>query len=193
MADHLTGADMEDRVILVDTADMEIGTEEKLHAHQLGLLHRAFSIFVFGSDGSLLLQRRAREKYHSGGLWSNTCCSHPRPGESVRNAARRRLREEMGFDCELRGLLQFTYWAEFANGLIEHELDHVLFGTWDGVPSPDPREVEDWRWYPAGQLKETLQEHSHDFTVWLSIAWHEILSNRGTPPLARCRASSSPF
>jgi len=121
-------------VVLVDENDNEIGVEEKINAHRKGLLHRAFSIFVFNSKNELLLQKRAADKYHSGGLWSNTCCSHPRPGENLKDAAHRRLQEEMGFDCSLREVFSFLYKKSFDNGLTEHELDHVFFGKFDGIP-----------------------------------------------------------
>src|SRR5918997_6672888 len=128
---------MSEQVILVDEADREVGTGSKLEAHREGALHRAFSVFVFDRRGRLLLQKRAAGKYHSGGLWSNTCCGHPRPGEATAEAARRRLREEMNFDCELRAAFEFLYRAQFTNKLIEHEYDHVFVGEFGGVFVPD--------------------------------------------------------
>jgi isopentenyl-diphosphate delta-isomerase len=167
-----------DQVVLVDADDVVVGVGDKLRAHREGALHRAFSVFVFNREGALLLQKRARTKYHSGGLWSNTCCSHPRPGETTEAGARRRLREEMGFECELRPELRFTYRVELANGLIEHEVDHVLSGWWDGTPHPDAREVEDWRWCSPAELAAALRDRPHEFTLWLPIAWRQLAARR---------------
>lgn len=175
---------VEERVILVDAHDVETGTAGKLHAHRAGLLHRAVSVFVFGSNGSILLQRRARGKYHSGGLWTNTCCGHPRPGEAVADAARRRLREEMGVECELREVLCFTYRADLGGGLTEHELDHVLVGTWDGTPLPDPSEVEAWRWAGHAELERRLRVAPERFTAWFPLAWRAVGSVRATSAAA---------
>src|SRR5687768_6652445 len=137
----------EERVILVDGLDREIGSEEKLRAHRTGVLHRAFSVFVFDAHDRVLLQRRADGKYHSGGLWSNTCCGHPRPGESIESAALRRLRAEMGIlECKVRRVSSFLYRTAVGNGLVEHEVDHVVIGEWNGEPAPDPTEVSEWRW-----------------------------------------------
>ena len=159
-----------EQVILVDEQDRELGASEKLAAHAAGSLHRAFSIFVFNSEGQLLLQRRARGKYHSGGLWSNTCCGHPRPDESTGVAARRRLREEMNFDCELSAAFEFLYRAELANELIEHEYDHVFVGEFDGVPAPDASEVEGWKWTGLDELRRDLRERPDAYTSWLRVA-----------------------
>ena len=159
---------MEEHVVLVDETDRPIGTEAKLAAHLSGALHRAFSVFVFYRTGNLLLlQRRARTKYHSGGFWANTCCGHPRPGESVHGAAMRRLREEMGLGCELRPLTAFRYRAEVGNGLVEHEYDHILVGHYDGAPSPNPDEVEDWRWVTLNELTAEILRHTDRFAAWL--------------------------
>ena len=143
---------------------------EKLSAHVHGELHRAFSIFVFNSEGRLLLQRRAKAKYHSGGLWSNTCCGHPRPEESTPAAARRRLREEMNFDCELSAAFEFLYRAEFANELIEHEYDHVFVGEFDGEFVPEASEVEEWKWTTPAELRRDLRERPDEYTYWLRAA-----------------------
>jgi len=137
--------DAGERVVLVDERDREVGTAPKLAAHEDGALHRAFSVFVLNGHGELLLQRRADTKYHSAGLWTNTCCGHPRPGEPVAAAARRRLREEMGFDCEPAPAGTFVYRAE-VGGLVEHEYDHVFVGRHETDPLPDPAEVSEWRW-----------------------------------------------
>lgn len=159
-----------EQVILVDEDDRQVGVAEKLSAHREALLHRAFSIFVFDAEKRLLLQRRARGKYHSGGLWSNTCCGHPRPGETVRAAAQRRLREEMNFVCELREAFHFIYRAELGNGLVEHEYDHVLVGEFDGSPAPSLAEVEDWRRIGMDELRCDLRERPHRYSSWLKLA-----------------------
>jgi isopentenyl-diphosphate delta-isomerase len=172
---------MNDHVILVDNRDAPIGTAEKLAAHRAGRLHRAFSVFVLSPRGEVLLQRRAQGKYHSGGLWSNTCCSHPRPGESTVEAARRRLREEMGFDCDLETACSFVYRAEVGGGLVEHEYDHIFLGHWDGTPTPDPAEVEEWRWVPADELRRELRTRPGRFTYWFRVAMRE-LEDRGRLP-----------
>ncbi len=161
---------MEEQVILVNDRDRELGLEEKLRAHRDGALHRAFSVFIFDGTGRLLLQKRARGKYHSGGLWSNTACGHPRPGETTRAAARRRLREEMSLDCELREAFEFIYRAELDGALVEYEYDHVFVGTHDGSPAPDPSEVEDWRWVSMDALRRGLQEEPHHYSYWLKLA-----------------------
>ncbi len=137
---------MIENVILVDSADNAPGTMEKMEAHRQGALHRAFSIFLFNSRGQLLLQQRAMEKYHSGGLWTNTCCGHPRPGEETLEAGKRRLIEETGIATELDALFSFVYRHEFANGLAEYEYDHVLIGFSDEAPQPDPEEIADYRY-----------------------------------------------
>jgi len=165
----------EERVVLVNTADIEVGTAPKLQAHRTGALHRAISVFVFDSGGKMLLQRRAEGKYHSGGLWSNTCCSHPRPGESVAAAARRRLREEMGMDCELEPSFTFVYRADLDGGLTEHELDHVFVGTTDDSPEPDPDEVGGWRWAEPREVAQEMETAPERFTAWFPIAFRALL------------------
>jgi isopentenyl-diphosphate Delta-isomerase len=167
-----------DQVILVDADDTPIGVEDKLRAHREGRLHRAFSVFVLNTAGDVMLQRRAFDKYHSGGLWSNTCCSHPRPGENTVAAAHRRLREEMGFDCPLRPLYRFTYRAELDGGMIEHECDHVLVGRFDGAPAPDPVEVADWRWASPAAIAYALETEPAAFTYWFRIAFDRLLESR---------------
>lgn len=167
-----------EEVILVDEKDNQIGTEEKLQAHREGKLHRCFSIFVFNSEGKLLLQQRAKSKYHSGGLWSNTCCSHPRPGEPTEQAAHRRLKEELGFDCPLNEVFTFTYKTKFDNGLYEHEFDHVLFGRFDGSPIPNPEEVESCKWVGVEELKKDIQENPDNYTYWLKVALEKLKQTR---------------
>lgn len=165
---------MEESVVLVDPDDNEVGTMAKLQAHVEGRLHRAFSVFLFDADGRLLMQRRATGKYHSAGLWTNTCCSHPRPGEPVLAAAKRRLQEEMGISAPLTAGFTFTYRAEFSNGLIEHELDHVLFGTWSGPVAPDPAEVSEWRYATLEELDADLRACPERYTAWLHVCWPRV-------------------
>jgi len=160
----------DEQIILVDERDRELGAGEKLQAHREGVLHRAFSVFIFDGEGRLLLQKRARAKYHSGGLWSNTACGHPRPGEPTAAAARRRLREEMSLDCELREAFEFVYRAELDGALVEHEYDHVFVGKHDAEPAPDPAEVEEWRWVSMGELREGLSTEPQRYSYWLKIA-----------------------
>jgi isopentenyl-diphosphate delta-isomerase len=159
-----------EHVILVDRYDRAIGTEEKTRAHRTPLLHRAFSVFLFDRAGRVLLQRRARDKYHSGGLWSNTCCGHPRPGENVAAAAARRLQEEMGIEARLRRAGAFLYQARLGPNTYEHEFDHVFTGDWEGSPRPDPAEVLEWRWVRLSDVTQLLAAHGHMFTVWFAPA-----------------------
>jgi len=168
----------EEQVVLVNEADEPIGQMEKLAAHRQGRLHRAFSVFGFDAEGRLLLQKRAASKYHSGGLWTNTCCSHPRPGESIAAAAGRRLREELGLEFPVEPAFTFLYRAPMANGLEEHELDHVLFGRVAGKPRPDPAEVEDWRYVTLAGLERELREHPDAFTAWLKVCFPEVKRRR---------------
>lgn len=175
-----------ERVVLVDHNDISIGTAPKLDAHVDALLHRAFSVFVFNRSGEVLLQRRAEAKYHSAGLWSNTCCSHPFPDESTMAAALRRLREEMGFECRLRSAFSFVYRADVGNGLVEHEYDHVFIGHSEMTPLPDPAEVAEWKWMSPEQLSTELRLHPGRYTYWLRVAWEELLT-RGLVPAARLR------
>jgi isopentenyl-diphosphate Delta-isomerase len=163
---------MQEQVILVDESDTPIGECEKLAAHlHGGQLHRAFSVFIFDTEGRLLLQRRALAKYHFGGLWTNTCCSHPRPGETTLAAAQRRLTEELGFTTELTERGSFLYRAEdSASGLTEHELDHVFVGRFSHGPSPNPDEVMDWRWQAMDEVEAELLAHPKRFTPWFPLA-----------------------
>lgn len=158
-------------VILVDEQDNEIGTEEKIRAHEKGLLHRAFSIFVVNNRDELLLQKRASLKYHSPSLWSNTCCSHPEPGEVLEEAARKRLAIEMGFDCPLKKLFSFTYSVQFENGLIEHEIDHLFLGRYNEAPLQNPAEVEDWKWEKLDDIKRKTEEQPEDYTYWFTYIY----------------------
>ena len=163
-------------VILVDKKDNQVGTGEKLEIHQEGKLHRAFSIFIFNSKGELLLQRRAGRKYHSGGLWTNTCCSHPDPGESLGKTARRRLKEEMGIDCDLREIFSFIYKAKLGN-VIEHEFDHVFWGKFDGSPKINLEEAEDWKWIEPKELKKDIKKHPENYTFWFKMILNRALKN----------------
>jgi isopentenyl-diphosphate Delta-isomerase len=176
-ADPESDAGAEEQVVLVDESDHETGVAGKMAAHREGRLHRAISVFVFDGAGALLLQRRADGKYHTPGLWTNTCCSHPRPGEPVEAAAHRRLREEMGFDCALERAFSFIYRAEFGNGLVEHELDHVFVGTWDGRPTPDPREVGAWRRILPEALARERAANPDAFTPWFHIAYPKLVAH----------------
>ena len=158
------------QVILVDENDVQIGTMEKIEAHQKALLHRAFSVFIFNSKGEMLLQKRAASKYHSPELWTNACCSHPSPNEDIISAATRRLMEEMGFETELKKIFDFTYKTSFDNGLTEHEFDHVLIGTYDGPVTPDSAEVSDYIYTRINAIKESLAVDPTEYTEWFKIA-----------------------
>lgn len=168
---------MTEHVILVDAHDRELGLMEKMEAHQKGLLHRAFSVFVLNDKKELLLQRRAFDKYHSGGLWTNTCCSHPRKDEDVEAAAHRRLLEEMGFDCALEKILDFVYRADFSDGLTEHEFDHVFVGYYNGNPEINPQEVAEYKWMPLDDVKRDLQENPENYTEWFKIIFDRFYSH----------------
>ena len=163
--------------MIVDANGQAIGTMDKMAAHRSGTLHRAFSVFIFNNKGQLLLQRRALDKYHSGGLWTNTCCSHPKPGEFILDAAHRRLQEEIGIDCELKEIFQFSYRHEFENGLIENEYDHVFIGISDQLPSPNPDEVAGFRYMDTDLLIFELFEQPDQYTVWFKICIEQLLEN----------------
>lgn len=156
-------------LVLVDENGEPIGIAPKLVAHVRGLKHLAISVIVFNSKGQLLLQRRAEAKYHSGGLWTNACCSHPYPGEAVAAAAARRLDEEMGFKCHLQPMFSTAYRAEFDNGLIENEYVHVFGGMFDGSPEPNPSEVDAWRWQSLDDIIAETKSRPDDFTAWFAI------------------------
>lgn len=156
----------EERIILVDENDNELGSIPKLEAHQKGLLHRAFSVFIFNEKHEMLIHQRALGKYHSGGLWTNACCSHPKWGEKMELAVKRRLAQEMGIACSTTLVFHFRYKATFENNLFEHELDHVFVGKWNGDPTPDPQEVCAYRWITMRDLRMELQENPERFTFW---------------------------
>jgi isopentenyl-diphosphate delta-isomerase len=164
----------EEKVILVDHNDEPIGLMEKIEAHRSALLHRAFSVFILNDKNEVMLQQRAKSKYHSPLLWTNTCCSHQRPGESNILAGKRRLKEEMGFEVELKELFHFIYKAPFDNGLTEHELDHVMLGRFNGEPEINPEEVESWKWMAIDAIKNDLQQHPENYTVWFKIIFDEF-------------------
>ncbi len=166
---------MQDKVILVDENDNEIGVEENMKAHELGKLHRAFSIFIFNTEGNLLLQRRALSKYHSAGLWTNTCCSHPKPGETTESAAHRRIVEEMGFDCDFDEVFSFIYKAPFDNGFVEHEFDHVFIGECEVDPSPNPEEVHEWKWVDMNWIKDDMKKNPQEYTEWFKMCFDNVL------------------
>ena len=174
---------MSTSVVLVDEDDRALGTAEKLRAHTEGWLHRALSVFVFDEAGRLLLQRRTPEKYHSGGLWSNACCSHPYPEEPPLAAARRRLREEMGFSCPLSPLLHFTYRAPVGADLTEHEYDHVFVGVVDEVTvRPNPDEVAEWRWASAQTIRTEITADPAQYTVWFRRLLDPVLADAPVAP-----------
>jgi isopentenyl-diphosphate Delta-isomerase len=161
-------------VILVDEHDVPVGTMEKMEVHQKALLHRAFSVFIFNEKGEMLLHKRADRKYHSGGLWTNACCSHPRPGEDTLAAAHSRLQEEMGFDTPLQKAFDFIYKAPFDNGLTEHEFDHVFSGTYTGVIKPNPDEVSDFCFMSRAAISSSIQSHPAKYTEWFKIAFPKM-------------------
>ena len=163
-----------EKVILVDKLDKEIGTMEKQEAHIKGVLHRAFSIFVFNSKKELLLQRRAKTKYHSAGLWTNTCCSHPRPNESTKQAAKRRLKEEMGMSCNLSKQFDFIYKAILTNGLYEHEFDHVYFGTSNDPPTINLYEVDTYEYKTLEVIKKEIKNIPERYTEWFKICFVQV-------------------
>jgi isopentenyl-diphosphate delta-isomerase len=163
-----------EEVILVNERDEQVGTMEKMEAHLKGKLHRAFSVFIFNDKGEMLLQQRALSKYHSGGLWTNACCSHPRPGELTELAATRRLGEELGFTTSVDKIFDFRYNATFDNGLIEHEFDHVYIGDYNGRLQPNADEVKDYCYKSLVEIDETIKSHPHKYTAWFCIAFPMI-------------------
>lgn len=164
---------IEEQVILVNEKDEQLGLMSKMEAHEKAMLHRAFSVFIFNKKGELLLQQRAKEKYHSPLLWTNTCCSHQRDGETNLQAGKRRLREEMGFDCDLKEVFWFVYKAPFDNGLTEHELDHVMVGYYDKDPVINREEVESFQWMTLEDVKKDINEFPEKYTEWFKIIFKE--------------------
>lgn len=167
--DARSDASLDEDVVLVGADDVPLGTMPKLEAHRRGMRHRAISVIVRDGQGRLLMQQRAAGKYHSAGLWTNTCCSHPRPGEDVHEAAARRLAEEMGIDCALSPLFVTQYRAEVSNGMIENEIVHVFAGTFEGSPEPDPSEIAGWAWRTPAEIARDIAENPDKFTPWFRI------------------------
>tara|TARA_B110001450_G_scaffold215207_1_gene208285 strand:+ start:839 stop:1363 length:525 start_codon:yes stop_codon:yes gene_type:complete len=167
----------EEKVILVNSNDEPIELMPKMEAHEKALLHRAFSVFVINSNNELMLQQRALQKYHSPGLWTNTCCSHQRDGEENIEAGLRRLQEEMGFETPLEYLFNFIYKAPFDNGLTEHELDHVMLGRYEGDPSINPEEVASWKWMDIDLIHSDLINNPADYTVWFAIIFDRFYNH----------------
>ena len=168
-------------VVLVNEQDQQIGIMEKMAAHVVPRLHRAFSIFLFNSKGELLLQQRAFSKYHSPGLWTNTCCSHPREGEPMENATARRLMEEMGMTCEMHEVFTFIYQAPVGLGLVEHEFDHVWFGHTDNTPVINTEEVAAWKYMSLDDIANDLKTHPESYTEWFKISFNEIVKHTSFP------------
>ncbi|MBU3011962.1 isopentenyl-diphosphate Delta-isomerase [Polaribacter vadi] len=164
---------MEELVVLVDENDKQLGLMPKMEAHEKAILHRAFSVFIFNDKGELMLQQRAAHKYHSPLLWTNTCCSHQRDGESNVEAGRRRLQEEMGFTADLKEIFSFVYKAPFDNGLTEHELDHVMIGSYNDKPEINKDEVEDYKWMQLDDVKADIEKNPDVYTEWFKIIFKE--------------------
>ena len=164
----------EEKVILVNEKDEPQGLMPKMEAHEKGLLHRAFSVFVMNGKGQTMIQQRARDKYHSPGLWTNTCCSHQREGEASVDAGKRRLMEEMGFTTALEEVFSFIYHAPFDNGLAEHEFDHVLIGKYEDDPRPNPAEVAAWKWVYPEDIKKDMELHPELYTAWFKIIFDKF-------------------
>ena len=163
-----------EEVILVNEQDEQVGQMEKMEAHIKGILHRAFSVFIFNDRNEMLLQQRSISKYHSGGLWTNACCSHPRPAEETEAAATRRLQEELGFITPLTKIFDFHYNAAFSNGLTEHEFDHVYVGRYSGKITPNPAEVQDYCYKKMEEIAATISSHPHKYTAWFCIAFPKV-------------------
>lgn len=164
----------EELVILVDEQDRQVGLMPKIEAHEKALLHRAFSVFIFNQKNELMLQRRALGKYHSPGLWTNTCCSHQRPEETNVQAGKRRLQEEMGFTTDLKDSISFIYKAPFDNGLTEHEFDHILLGEYQDAPNPNPDEVAEWKWMTPEAVAEDMEHNPAIYTEWFKIIFDQF-------------------
>lgn len=172
-------------MILVNEADEPIGLMPKMEAHEKALLHRAFSVFVMNDKGETMLQQRAKDKYHSPLLWTNTCCSHQRDGESNIEAGKRRLMEEMGFQTELKELFSFVYKAPFDNGLTEHEFDHVMMGSYNDSPNINPEEVADWKWMRPSDIKKDIAVQPEQYTVWFKIIFERFYDHLMKNPQAK--------
>ena len=171
-------------VILVDENDNPIGTMPKMEAHEKAMLHRAFSVFILNANDEVLLQQRANDKYHSAGLWTNTCCSHPHPGEDTLGAARRRLKEEMGMEADLQFVFKFMYKAPFDNLLTEHEIDHVFIGKTNQLPVINPEEVASYKYMKPEEIKLDMEQNPQSYTVWFRIIFNEFYKEIFTQKLA---------
>jgi len=165
------------KIIIVDKNDSEIGTGEKLITHKEGKLHRAFSVFLFNSKGEMLIQKRAKTKYHSPSLWSNACCSHPRPNQKLEKEVKKRLKEEMGIECDLKEIFSFVYKAKIGN-LIEHEFDHVFLGKFNGKPKPNKEEVQAWEWITIKNLIADIKKNPQNYTYWFKLILNRVLKER---------------
>ena len=165
---------MSEKVILVDEQDNVTGTMDKLEAHQKGMLHRAFSVFIINSKGEMLLHQRALNKYHSGGLWTNACCSHPKPDETIEEGAKRRLKEEMGIETDVQSHFSFIYKVSLDNNLIEHELDHVLLGVYDGQVNPNKDEVMDFKWVQPEIIAKDVTDNPTNYTAWFKLVINKV-------------------
>ncbi|MFV1451101.1 isopentenyl-diphosphate Delta-isomerase [Maribacter sp. HS] len=172
----------EEQVILVNQDNEQIGTMPKMEAHEKAVLHRAFSVFIVNDNGDIMLQQRAASKYHSPLLWTNTCCSHQRVGESNIEAGKRRLQEEMGFQAELKELFSFIYKAPFDNGLTEHEYDHVMLGSFNSEPNINPDEVEAWKWMSPEAVKEDISKNPNEYTAWFKIIFDKFYEHLFNTP-----------
>jgi isopentenyl-diphosphate delta-isomerase len=170
---------MQEGINLTDREGKRIGTMEKMAVHRAGALHEAFSIFVVNSKGEMMLQKRSKRKYHSGGLWSNTCCGHPREDEPLETAVHRRLREEMGFDCRLTEVFSFTYRIKFPNGLIEHEFDHVFLGRYERDPQPSKKEAMDWKWSTLSRIERDIAGLPEVYTHWFKLIFPRVATEIG--------------
>jgi len=165
---------MKKKLILVDKTDKQVGVSEKIKAHKEGKLHRCFSILIFNSKGELLLQQRAKNKYHSSLLWSNTCCSHPRPNKDIKKEAKRRLKQEMGIKCDnLKEAFTFTYYVDFGN-ITENEFDHVFTGKFDGAPKPNKKEATNWKWISIKDLKQDITQQPTHYAHWLPLILNKL-------------------
>jgi isopentenyl-diphosphate delta-isomerase len=165
--------DTSNYVILVDENDNPLGTMEKIEAHEKAVLHRAFSVFIYNSNNELMLQQRALSKYHTPGLWTNTCCSHQKLGETNIEAGKRRLQEEMGFSTDLQETISFIYKAPFDNGLTEHEYDYILVGEYNDEPNPNPEEVNAWKWMSLEDVEADIKKHPSNYTEWFKIIFEK--------------------
>jgi len=165
---------MIEHVILVDEKDNQIGIGEKLETHRLAKLHRAFSILIYNTKGDMMLQLRAKTKYHGGGLWTNACCGHPRPGEDLMAAMKRRLREEMGFECSLTKMLDYIYKVPLDKGMHEHEFLHVYKGIYDGVPKLNPEEANNWKLISMKELREDIKKNAQNYTPWFKLSMEKL-------------------